>query len=100
MLPLKFSEKNFSFEGARPEKGLKIDFFNMSKPYFFVENFPNIPLEMNTTRQKSIFYIQILFQAGLLKDFLIKGKKNQLFLYWLSQKCFKRMFTKLLEKKI
>ena len=49
MLPLNFFEKNFSFEGARPEKGLKIrSFSKISKTKIFIfEYFSKIPSEMN-----------------------------------------------------
>ena len=50
MLPLNFVEKIFSFEGARPKKGLKIrPFSKISKTKIFIfEYFSKIPSEMNS----------------------------------------------------
>ena len=39
------NKKKISFEGARPEKGLK----NFKTKIFIFEYFPNIPSEMNST---------------------------------------------------
>ena len=50
MLPLNFFEKIFSFEGARPKKGLKIrPFSKISKTKIFIfEYFSKIPSDMNS----------------------------------------------------
>ena len=40
------------------------------------------------------------FSQGLLKDFFDKSKKlKKIFLYWVSQKCCQRVYTKFFEKK-
>ena len=52
MLPLKFVDTIFSFEGNRPKKCLKIwPFSKMSKPQIFIfVYFPTIPSEVNSTQ--------------------------------------------------
>ena len=51
---------------------------------------------------KNIFFLQWypkIYFGRVFMIFSIKGKISKLFLYWVSQKCCERVWTKLLEKK-
>ena len=67
MLPLKFVDKNFSFEGARHEKALKFQ-----NQYLNFEYFPKLSSEMNFTHKKINVWIYVNIGRIRIVSFFVR----------------------------